>query len=135
MRKRPRTGFTLIELLVAVAILATLVAIFTPKFMRARFRAYHSGCLENMHTLRTALETYHIENQSYPDNLTQLVSNPQKNYVQGLPRCPSAPEIPYDYTVRQPQNYTILCKGGHAVQLGDVPPDFPRAVDGTILVQ
>ena len=127
-------GFTLIELLVAVAILATLVAIFTPKFMRARFRAYHSGCLENLHTLRTALETYHVENQAYPTALSLLNSDPTKNYIQGIPRCPSAPEIPYDYTVTQPQHYTIICKGGHSVQLGDVPVDFPRAVDGTILV-
>lgn len=60
------SGFTLIELLIVVAIIAILVAIAIPNFLNAQTRAKISRAKSDMHTLRTALEIYVTDLNSYP---------------------------------------------------------------------
>ena len=59
-------GFTLIELLIVVAIIAILAAIAIPNFLAAQTRAKVSRAKAEMRTLATALESYDVDNNTYP---------------------------------------------------------------------
>ena len=69
MSKSNKTGFTLIELLIVVAIIAILAAIAIPNFLAAQVRAKVSRAKGEMRTLATALESYYIDNNVYPEDL------------------------------------------------------------------
>lgn len=62
-----RKGFTLIELLIVVAIIAILAAIAVPNFLEAQTRSKVSRTHADMRSMATALETYHVDNNSYLD--------------------------------------------------------------------
>ena len=64
--QRPR-AFTLIELLVVVAIIAILAAVAVPNFLEAQTRAKVSRAKADLRTLSTALESYMVDNNRYPD--------------------------------------------------------------------
>ncbi|HUT25731.1 MAG TPA: prepilin-type N-terminal cleavage/methylation domain-containing protein [Sumerlaeia bacterium] len=69
-RGRRKLGFTLIELLIVVAIIAILAAIAVPNFLEAQTRAKVSRCLNDMRTMRTAMEAYRVDHNAYPpDNI------------------------------------------------------------------
>lgn len=64
---RPRAaGFTLIELLIVVAIIAILAAIAVPNFLAAQMRAKHSRALNDLRTMRTAIEAYVVDHNRPP---------------------------------------------------------------------
>ena len=64
-----RGAFTLIELLIVVAIIAILAAIAVPNFLEAQVRAKVSRIKADMRTGATALETYAVDNNKYPEEL------------------------------------------------------------------
>jgi type II secretion system protein G len=59
-------AFTLIELLIVVAIIAILAAIAVPNFLEAQTRAKVSRAKADMRSLATAVESYYVDNNSYP---------------------------------------------------------------------
>ena len=59
-------GFTLIELLIVVAIIAILAAIAVPNFLEAQTRSKVSRVKSDHRSLATAIETYYIDNNTYP---------------------------------------------------------------------
>lgn len=59
-------AFTLIELLIVVAIIAILAAIAVPNFLEAQTRAKVSRTRADMRSMATAMETYHIDTNTYP---------------------------------------------------------------------
>lgn len=61
-----RRAFTLIELLIVVAIIAILAAIAVPNFLEAQTRSKVSRARADMRTVATALESYYVDNNSYP---------------------------------------------------------------------
>lgn len=63
-----RRAFTLIELLVVVAVIAILAAIAVPNFLEAQTRSKVSRAKADMSTLRTALESYAVDEGTYPLN-------------------------------------------------------------------
>jgi prepilin-type N-terminal cleavage/methylation domain-containing protein len=64
-----RRGFTLIELLVVIAIIGILSAVVLASLSTARLTAKDAQIKENMHALRTALQSYYITNGSMPANI------------------------------------------------------------------
>ncbi len=64
--KRFGSGFTLIELLIVVAIIAILAAIAVPNFLAAQTRSKVSRVLSDLRTLRTAVESYAVDNNRVP---------------------------------------------------------------------
>jgi prepilin-type N-terminal cleavage/methylation domain-containing protein len=60
-------AFTLIELLIVVAIIAILAAIAVPNFQEALTRAKVSRVKADMRTSQTALETYMVDHNAYPN--------------------------------------------------------------------
>ncbi len=59
-------GFTLIELLIVVAIIAILAAIAVPNFLEAQTRSRVSRAMNDLRTLSVAMESYRIDNNTYP---------------------------------------------------------------------
>ena len=59
-------GFTLIELLIVVAIIGILAAIAVPNFLNAQVRAKVAKAESEMRSLQNALESFYIDNNSYP---------------------------------------------------------------------
>ncbi len=80
-RLHSERGFTLIELLIVVAIIAILAAILIPNFLRARAQSQLSASKGNMKNSATALESYFVDNNTYPTALTQLTPS----YVRVVP--------------------------------------------------
>jgi prepilin-type N-terminal cleavage/methylation domain-containing protein len=69
-------GFTLIELLIVVAIIAILAAIAIPNFLAAQTRAKVSRAKGEIKTLATALESYYVDNTSYPNDYDTIADGP-----------------------------------------------------------
>lgn len=63
---RNRQGFTLVELLIVVGVIAILVSILIPNFLRARAQSQVAASKSNLRNLGTALEQYHINTGAYP---------------------------------------------------------------------
>ncbi len=76
-------GFTLIELLIVVAIIAILAAIAVPNFLEAQTRAKVSRAKSDMRTLSIAIETYYIDNNTYPADGTTDNLIPNANDLPG----------------------------------------------------
>lgn len=70
-------GFTLIELLIVVAIIAVLAAIAVPNFLEAQVRAKAGRAKNDMRALATAIESYYIDNNSYPEGTDNPSNYPQ----------------------------------------------------------
>jgi len=121
--------------MIVIGIIGILAAILTPVLIRARFKTYHTACVQNERNLATALELYALESkQLYPNDLTQLLVG-TKPYITDIAECPSA-GVDYSgtYSVTSDnRSYTILCPGFHDIQLaGLVDPDYPVASDGLV---
>jgi prepilin-type N-terminal cleavage/methylation domain-containing protein len=134
-RRRGQNGFTLIELMIVIGIIGVLAAILTPVLIRARFKTYHTACVQNERNLATALELYSLENkQLYPPALTDLLVG-TKPYIKLIPDCPSAG---VDYTgtytpSADNKTYVIECPGFHDIQLAGLVDDtYPRAAGGRV---
>ncbi len=65
-RKIKNVGFTLIELLIVVAIIAILASIAIPNFLHAQIRAKLSRVKADFQSIKTAIESYCIDNNTYP---------------------------------------------------------------------
>lgn len=72
---RKPSAFTLIELLIVVAIIAILAAIAVPNFLEAQTRSKVSRAKADMRTLVTALESYAVDNNKFPDELRANLAN------------------------------------------------------------
>ncbi len=65
--RSPR-GFTLVEILIVVIVLGILASVVVPQFSNASQDSRAGSLKEQLHTLRTAISTYHLEHMdSWPD--------------------------------------------------------------------
>src|SRR5579863_10546457 len=121
MRSENERGFTLIEMMIVVAIIAILVAILVPNFMRARAQAQTAACEANLKEIATALELYQTDHQSYPNAAALTnVTNTDPNigpYLRQTPIDPVAPAGNYQYETTGyntgDATYLIVCPGSH----------------------
>ena len=84
-------GFTLAELMVVILILAFLLLIAFPNYVRAREQGFARGCSSNLKEIQTAVAQYAMENHlpqgaPIPDWVGALVGN--GSYLKNLPECP-----------------------------------------------
>jgi general secretion pathway protein G len=82
-----RRGFTLIELLVVLAIIASLLTIALPRYVKSVQRAEESALRQNLWLMRDALDKHHADHGRYPDALQDLV---RLRYLRRIPLDPLA---------------------------------------------
>ncbi|MDF2444860.1 MAG: type secretion system protein [Moraxellaceae bacterium] len=80
-----KKGFTLIELLVVMAIVAMLLSLVAPRYMRQADKAKEAVLRENLSALRLALDQYYSDKGRYPERLDLLV---HERYLRRLPIDP-----------------------------------------------
>ena len=100
-------GFTLIELLVVILILAVLMAIALPLYLRAVRDSERQTCRSNMQTIANAEQAYRVRSPGHvyvpatgsATDLADLIGATED--LQALPQCPSDtdPAALDDYTV------------------------------------
>jgi len=78
-------GFTLVELMIVMAIIMILSAIAVPIFARQVQRAKEAVLKEDLHTLRTAIDSYTVDKEKAPQGLDDLV---QAGYLKSIPIDP-----------------------------------------------
>lgn len=134
-RNRSQGGFTLIELMIVIAIIGIMAAILAPVMIRARFKTYHTACVQNERNLASALELYAIESRSlYPADLNQLAVG-AKPFISSIENCPSnGVSYQTSYTLSaDAKEYVLACPGVHSNQLtGLVAVTYPQAVNGAV---
>ena len=117
--RESEAGFTLIEMMVVVAIIAILVSILVPNFIRARAQAQTAACEANLKEIATALELFETDNDRYPNSGTVNGANTDlAPYLKQTPVDPAAgTSFYYSYTVANADtssaSYTIVCPGTH----------------------
>ncbi len=84
MHKR---GFTLLELLVVIAILGILSALGLSSFSASQKRARDSKRKNEVAEVRTALQLYYTDYQSYPVSSSMRISGCGANGTQVCPVC------------------------------------------------
>ena len=78
-------GFTLMELMIVMAIIAILATIAIPIYVRTLQRAKEATLREDLHTMRTAIDSYTVDKEKAPDSLDDLV---QAGYLKSIPVDP-----------------------------------------------
>ena len=78
-------GFTLIELLVVMTIIATLLSIAAPRYLRSVDDARESALKSNLAQMREAIDHFHADRGTYPQALSDLV---EKRYLRAIPVDP-----------------------------------------------
>jgi len=63
---RKKSGFTLIELLIVIGIIGLLAAFLMPTFIGVQDKAKEAGVKSVMHSVQLAVETYNMENETFP---------------------------------------------------------------------
>jgi general secretion pathway protein G len=90
-RKYPRrnykgiSGFTLIELLVVLAIIAMLLSVALPRYLKSVDVAKETTLAENLRATRETIDKFYGDTGQFPESLSQLV---EKNYLRSLPVDP-----------------------------------------------
>lgn len=96
-------AFTLVEIMIVVAIIAILVGLAVPGFIRARSQSRVKSCQENLTKIDGAVEQFALDHSKhagdpvvYPDDLlTPDGSALGSGYLKSEPFCPSNGTSPY----------------------------------------
>ena len=83
-----RKGFTLVELLVVIAIIGILASVVLVSLNSARTRSRDARRLADIGQIRTALETYHLDNGQYPATAGWQASLTGGGYMTVVPTDP-----------------------------------------------
>jgi general secretion pathway protein G len=80
-------GFTLIELLVVMAIIATLLTLAVPRYVRSIHRSQEAVLMQDLTSLRESIDRFYGDTGRYPPSLAALV---EKRYLRAIPVDPIA---------------------------------------------
>ena len=78
-------GFTLIELMIVMAIIGVLAVVAGPSFVGALKTAREAVLKEDLHVLRSAIDSYTMDKQKAPQSLDDLI---QDGYLKTIPVDP-----------------------------------------------
>lgn len=67
-KQKNQKGFTLIELMIVIAIIGILAAIAIPQFSKYRAKSYNAASVSDAKNIKTDLEGYYAEWDTYPFN-------------------------------------------------------------------
>ena len=114
-----RSAFTLVEMLLVVTIIGILAALVIPRITGRTEQARITAAYTDIHGgIKTALDTFEVDNGFYPRNLQDLVTMPQNArawhgpYIDNEPVDPwSTPYIYYFPGKHNPSSYDLLSAG------------------------
>jgi general secretion pathway protein G len=116
-------GFTLIEILVVMAILAMLAVMVAPNLFRQQAGAMRDAAMSQISSLETALDSYRLDMNQYPDSLSELMENDSGSaswngpYLRReVPADPWGNEYVYQSDGR---NFTLMSYGADGTQGGE----------------
>lgn len=78
-------GFTLIELIIVMTIIGILVLIAVPSYISAVRAAREAVLREDLHVMRSAIDSYTADKQKGPQSLQDLVD---AGYLRSIPQDP-----------------------------------------------
>lgn len=84
-RRRAQSGFTLIELMIVMAIISILAVVAIPSYLGAVRQAREAVLKEDLHVMRSAIDSYTADKQKAPQSLDDLV---QEGYLREIPEDP-----------------------------------------------
>ncbi len=102
-----QAGFTLIELLVVIFIIGTLTGIILPNFVGSRQRARDARRKQDLGDIKNALRMYYNDNQAYPENVSDLTSGGNNEYINSIPEDPTNGD--YGYCRSDDEDGFVLC--------------------------
>ena len=85
MNEKNNSGFTLVELMIVMAIIGVLATLAIPSFVGALKQAREAVLKEDLHVLRTAIDSYTADKQKAPQALEDLI---QDGYLKAIPEDP-----------------------------------------------
>lgn len=84
-KRQSEAGFTLLELIVVMTIIAILATLAVPSFVGAIRSAREAVLREDLHVMRSAIDSYTMDKQKAPQSLDDLV---QDGYLKAIPEDP-----------------------------------------------
>ena len=79
MGRKKAGAFTLVQIMIVLAIVIVMLTIAVPNLLRSRVIANETVALTNCRAVNNACQLYHINQETYPNSLSDLVepvSNP-----------------------------------------------------------
>ena len=70
MKKTNNKGFSLVELIIVIAIMAVLIGVLAPQFIKYVEKSRESTDLQNIEEIKTAIEAYVADNEGITANIT-----------------------------------------------------------------
>jgi len=84
-RRKQDAGFTLIELMIVMAIIGVLAVVAIPSFISSIKQAREAVLKEDLHVLRSAIDSYTMDKQKAPQSLEDLITD---GYLKSVPEDP-----------------------------------------------
>jgi general secretion pathway protein G len=101
-RSSSQTGFTLIELLIVVTIIGMLAALAVVNVRFAQRKAREAALMDNLSTMRRAIDNFYADKQRYPSDLNELVPN----YMRKIPNDPITEQADWELVMDDPLSNT-----------------------------
>ena len=83
--RKNQAGFTLVELMIVMAIIGVLLTVAIPSYMGAVRQAREAVLKEDLHTMRSAIDSFTADKQKAPQSLDDLVT---EGYLKEVPVDP-----------------------------------------------
>ncbi len=85
MKKMNNKGFSLVELIIVIAIMAVLIGVLAPQFIKYVERSRESTDLQNAEEVKTAVEAYVADHgESITDNVTMDMGDSDLSVTGGV---------------------------------------------------
>ena len=82
---RSEHGFTLVELMIVMVVIGILMAMAVPQYTNSVRNAKEAVLRDDLHVMRTAIDSYTVDQQKAPQSLDDLV---QSGYLKVMPTDP-----------------------------------------------